>query len=456
MKIKLEKKFVQLGLTIFLTALAIMAAYFLFFRLGEIKAAISRLNNILAPVYWGLVLAYIMTPLLNTIERNILFPAFNKIKFIKNETKKRKLIRGISITITLLIFIFFVYLFFSALIPQVYSSIESIIKNYNRYTNNLVNWLNKIMDNNPEIASFISNRLVDYSSEADDYLTVSVIPMFENLLLPNVKEYIQNFSASILRVVKLLYSLIIGIIISIYVLSGKEKFASQSCKLCYAFFERSNANKFIDSMRFTHRTFIGFLSGKVLDSIIIGIICYILALILKLPYPVLIGVIVGVTNIIPFFGPYFGAIPSALIILMVDPKKVLPFIIMILILQQFDGNILGPKILSESTGLSSFWIIFSITLFGGLFGVIGMIIGVPFMAVIITGINTLTNSRLERRELPTDASNYFEVGQINEEGIFSHYEAPKKTQKENNNFIKKLTICFCKIKKCIVDKIKKK
>ena len=172
------------------------------------------------------------------------------------------------------------------------------------------------------------------------------------------------------------------------------------------------ANSIIGDFRFTHKTFSGFISGKILDSLIIGLICFSCISVMDMPYTVLISVIVGVTNVIPFFGPYLGAIPSALLILLIDPIKCIYFVIFIIILQQFDGNFLGPKILGESTGLSGFWVIFSITIFGGLFGVFGMIIGVPTFAVLYAFIRKLTNRLLKKRGLPITTEKYMHLDMI--------------------------------------------
>lgn len=434
MKLKIENKFIQIGITIFLTALAIMVVFFVMFRLDSIKHIFSTLNNILLPITYGLVFAYLLTPLLNTIESKLLFPVFNKFNWIKNQGKRRKTIRRLSVLFTIIFVLLLIYLFFASLIPQVYSSIQQIINNYDNYITNLTNFLNKKVENNPNLAKLVSSVISKSSSEADNFLTDVVSPMIQKILVPNINDLISNISLSLVKIIKVLYSFIIGIIISVYVLAGKEKLGQNSIKACYAFLETKNANKFIESMRFVHKTFIGFLSGKVLDSAIIGVICYICALIMKLPYPVLIGVIVGVTNIIPFFGPYFGAIPSALIILMVDPKKCLYFIIMILILQQVDGNFIGPKILSGSTGLNSFWIIFAITLFGGLMGVIGMVIGVPITAVILTGLNKITDGKLIHKDLPTESEKYSNVGEITPEHEFIKFEPHRREKKHVKNF----------------------
>ncbi len=232
-------------------------------------------------------------------------------------------------------------------------------------------------------------------------------------------------------VFKALWNLIIGFIISIYLLGSKEKFAGQAKKIVYAVFDRKAGNELISNFRFIHGTFIGFLGGKIVDSIIIGIICFVCTSVIGTPYSILVSVIIGLTNIIPFFGPWIGGIPSALLVLMVDPKQALYFGILIIVIQQFDGNILGPKILGDSTGLSGFWVIFSITIFGGLFGVLGMVVGVPIFAVFYAGVKSMVNRSLHKRSLPTDLSPYMTVGQIEESMTFTEYIPPVKKKTTN-------------------------
>lgn len=432
MKIKPDKKYFAIGLTIFFAAIAIMAAYFLFFKIDIIKDALSNINHILAPIFYGLILAYLMTPLLNVVEKKISVPLFNNY-FQKNKAEKsKKGIRTFSVCITIIIVLFVLYLFFASVIPQIYSSITNLINSYSVYTRNFTLWVNRITINYPEVSKILSSLLTSYSEEADDFLNDIALPAIQTYLMPNVSNVLESIGSSIVNAIKFVWNILIGLIISIYVLSSKEKFAASSTRLCYSFFEREKANRFIESVRFTHHTFIGFLSGKVIDSLIIGILCYVCCLILRMPYSLLVSVIVGVTNIIPFFGPFIGAIPSTFIILLVDPKKALTFVIFVFILQQVDGNIIGPKIISQSTGVTSFWIIFAITFFGGLFGVIGMIIGVPVIAVLFALIDKITNGSLIKKNLPTDINQYYDVGAIDENGEISRYVHATKQKKEPN------------------------
>ena len=214
----------------------------------------------------------------------------------------------------------------------------------------------------------------EVTNQLENWLTTS--------LVPNVSTVISGLSSGLLSVVLALKNILIGVIVMVYLLNIKETLSAQGKKIIYSVLPLRMANQFIEELRFVHRVFGGFITGKLLDSLIIGIICFVCLNWMKMPYVLLVSVIVGVTNVIPFFGPFIGAVPSAFLILLVSPMKCLYFLIFIVLLQQFDGNILGPKILGQSTGLPSFWVLFSILLFGGLFGFVGMIIAVPLFAVI--------------------------------------------------------------------------
>ena len=281
------------------------------------------------------------------------------------------------------------------------------------------------MKNNPDLEQTVNDLLAQYSPKLLDY--------FNTNILPNINSLVKTLSLSVLGILKALWNFIIGFIISIYVLGSKEKFAGQAKKIVYALFDRKAGNEVISNFRFIHDTFIGFIGGKIVDSIIIGIICFVCTNIIGTPYAILVSVIIGVTNVIPFFGPWIGGAPSALLVLMVDPLQALYFIILILIIQQFDGNILGPKILGDSTGLSGFWVIFSITIFGGLFGVLGMVVGVPIFAVFYAGVKSVINNMLRRKELPTDLKPYMTVGQIDEKKTFTKYVPVKKKKKKEES-----------------------
>lgn len=418
MKFKINNKYFRWGLTAFLVLAAAITFYYFIFHSSNIRAGFHIMINILMPVVWGLAIAYLLTPILNFVEDKLFLPLCKKCR-IKETPKRNSVIRGIGILITAFLFLALIYMLFSMLVSQIVPSVESIIVNSDSYTNNIIKWINKTLEDNPDISSYAVKMVDNYSEQLETWLSE---------IIPNTVDLIKTVSISVLNVLGVLWDFIIGFIISIYVLASKEKFAGQAKKVAFALFERDTANLVIKNFRFTHKTFIGFLSGKVIDSIIIGILCFIGTSILKTPYAVLVSVIIGVTNVIPFFGPYLGAIPSTILIFIVDPLHPLNcvyFVIFILVLQQFDGNILGPKILGNSTGLTGFWVIFAITFFGGLFGVTGMIVGVPIWAVIYAAIRSVVNTMLQKKNMPCEVSRYENLDYVDEEG-FHECKPPEK------------------------------
>lgn len=396
MKFQLNKKYLYWGLTAFLVIASSIGLCFLMFRGTNIKDGLKAIISITMPIIDGLILAYLLTPVLNFIESRILL-------LLKKDrsslTKKRfKYLRMSSILLTLIFVGCAVYAFFSMVIPQLFQSIESIAAQFPSYVDNLTRWLEEVLSDNPEVEAYLSDLINTYTPNVRDWIN--------SFLLPQMNEVFKVVSLYAINLFKATWNLIIGLIISVYIMASKETFIGQAKKSIYATLDTKRGNYFIQDIRFIHKTFGGFINGKILDSIIIGILCFIGLTIMKTPYPVLISVIIGVTNVIPFFGPYFGAVPSALLILMINPMQCLYFLIFILVLQQFDGNILGPKILGNSTGLTSFWVIFSITFFGGFMGVPGMIIGVPLFAVIYAMVRRHINFSLKNKKLSTDTADY--------------------------------------------------
>lgn len=424
MKFRGDKKYLHWGITAFLVFAACICLFYIVFHGPNIKQGIGRIIAISMPILDGLILAYLMTPIVNGLERKIIFPLCRKLNISKENTRNRKLIRAASIVLTLLLVGTVLYEFFALVIPQIILSIQSIVLQFPVYVMQLTDWVEKLLADNPDAEKMVLELFTKYSMEIEKWLN--------DTLLPQMNSILKTVSLSLLGILKAMWNLIIGLIISIYVMGSKETFAGQGKKILYAFFETKTANIIIHDLRFTHRAFSGFISGKILDSVIIGILCFLGTTLIGTPYPVLISVIIGVTNIIPFFGPYFGAVPSAILILMIDPLQCLYFIIFILVLQQFDGNVLGPKILGNSTGLSSFWVIFSITIFGGLYGVFGMIIGVPVFAVLFAGIKTFINRMLKRKHLPIQTQKYMNVGFIRNQQFIDYKPLPKQRKKKSS------------------------
>ena len=405
MKYRWDKKYLYWGVTAFFVVVFSTLFYYFLFHGSNISVFWKKFTNILMPVIDGLVLAYLLTPIVNYLERKILYPLSQKLK-ISITVKVKKRIRNISILSTMIFFFLVISTFFRLVIPQIIISIESIVDRFPTYANNLNIWVGELLENNPNLEKITTNYLAEYSTDVQGWLSGDVLPQLNSIIL--------TLSNSIVNIVTFLWNLIIGLIISVYVMASKELFVAQSKKTIYALFQETNANGLLDELRYIHKTFGGYIIGKLLDSLLVGLICFIFTTLIGAPYAVLISVIVGITNIIPFLGPYLGGIPCALLILMVDPKMCLYFVIFLIVMQQFDGNVLEPKILGDSTGISSFWVLFAITFFGGIFGLFGMFIGVPVFAVFYTEIKKKVNKALLKKNLPDSTTAYMHLRHIHD------------------------------------------
>lgn len=429
---KNNKDYIKWGITAFLVVLGGFASYYVIFHLDSLSLTIRKLFVILMPVIDGFILAYLLAPLVNATERIITTPLFVLIK--KEDKKNPK--RFLSIIITDVLVLWALFSFFSIVIPQIANSIRTILEQFPSYINTFSLWISNLLNDNPEfqksVMEFINQSTMDFTT----IINTKVLPQLNSI--HNVSEMLSQFSGvinvitsvsmSVYSIVKEVWNLVIGFIISIYLLASKELFAAQAKKVVYAFCSVNRANRFISNVRFAHKTFGGFFVGKILDSIIIGVICFAVTSILGTPFCVLISVIIGVTNIIPFFGPFLGAIPSTLLILFIDPLQALYFVIFVIILQQVDGNIIGPKILGSSTGLSSFWVIFSITLFGGIWGILGMIIGVPIFAILFAFMKSLIETRLTSKNLSAETKKYLRLLYIDMDSS-AYVEFPENAKK---------------------------
>lgn len=420
MKFHWDKKYLYWGITALGVVIGGIIFYYLIFHSSSLLNHLYNLLHICMPIVDGLILAYLLWPIVSFIERRVLMPIRKNLQkkypsLVSKERKLNRYNRAISIILTLVFVFFLIHGFFSVVIPQLVSSISNIVTQFPVYVDNLTNWAEKLLADNPDIEKMVGELIDTYSHDLETWLNTKLLPQMNTIL--------KTVSLSMIGMAKALWNLVIGLIISLYLLANKERFLSQAKKMVYAFFSVNRANAMIDDVRLIDSTFGGFINGKILDSAIIGVICFICVSIMKMPYAMLISVIVGVTNIIPFFGPFIGAVPCTLLILMVNPLQSLYFVIFILILQQFDGNFLGPKILGNSTGLSGFWVIFSITLFSGIMGVTGMILGVPVFAVFYTFVKRRVNSKLKSKGMSTTTEDYDKLEKVDTKtGEFHRYE----------------------------------
>ena len=411
------------GLTVFLTVCAILAFYDTFYMNGTLQRYLSKLVTVLAPVLYGFAMAYLLAPIVNWIE-GLIRKGLKRLSKGQEPKIRGGLLRGVSILLTWAVVAYLLYLLMSVLVPQLIDSITTLINNAESYYNQIYDWADNLLKKNPNISNWVRLNLERYYQDALSLLTEKILPGAQQMLTSVTGGVI----SSILGVVVFAKNLIIGIIISVYLLAMKEQSLARCCKLLYGVLSERAANLVMRGTRRTDEIFSGFVRGKLLDSLIIGILCFIGGSILNLPYTPLVSVVVGVTNIIPFFGPFLGAIPSAFLILLVSPKQCLIFIIFVIVLQQFDGNILGPKILGSATGISSFWVVVTILLGGGFFGVLGMFLGVPVFACLQELVKHLIDRRLTQRNMPTEAYAY-----VGRDKRPPQETAPEKTEDSPKN-----------------------
>lgn len=391
-----------------LTALAVIALCitftFILTRFQVIKAGLKTFIGILMPIIYGAVLAYLLLPIYNRSRRLL---EVYVARGVKTEKTVRGLAKAGATVVSLIVLFVIVAGLFWMVIPQIYTSIMTLQEGMGENINNLALWLQKLLEDNPSLEHNVIPIYEEVTNQLETWLKTS--------LVPNMSTVISGLSSGFFSVVMALKNILIGVIVMVYLLNIKETLSAQGKKIIYGALPLHVANQVIKEIRFIHKVFGGFITGKLLDSLIIGIICFGCLNLMKMPYVLLVSVIIGVTNVIPFFGPFIGAVPSAFLILLVSPMKCLYFLIFILLLQQFDGNILGPKILGQSTGLPSFWVLFSILLFGGLFGFVGMIIAVPTFAVGYSMLSGLVNQALKKKNLSSNTNDYRELKHIDEE-----------------------------------------
>ena len=413
---KRENHYFQWGLTAVGVVCALMLIYDVVFRESMLLQYAGKLLVILAPVLYGFAMAYLLAPLVNWFER-FLFRCEDRRG--GKPRRGRKWIRGGAILLTWLVVLLFLYALLRVLLPELYRSVLQLAANAKDYYYTIADWVQRLLENNPEFAEKASEVFNEYYQDA--------LAWVNDKLVPQLQVALEAITGGVVGIVVFLKNLLIGVIVSVYLLATKENFAATGCKLSYALLSEPRAALLIRGVKATDKIFSGFVRGKLLDSLIIGVLCFIGSSILKFPYAPLISVVVGVTNVIPFFGPFLGAIPSAFLILLDSPIKCLYFVMFILALQQFDGNILGPKILGDSTGLSSFGVIVAILVGGGLWGVLGMFLGVPLFACALAGIRAYSAYRLREKGMPTETSSYVTHQPVwPEENEASGGEAPPK------------------------------
>ena len=416
-KMKPLNSYMWQGITWFLVIVACIAFAFLVWRIQDVMHFFAYILSILKPIIVGLIMAYILNPVMKSIE-NVL------CRFEKKDTedlKAKQKIRSISVLVTVILFIVTIAILLYAILPDLVISISNLITDLPRYLNSFSKWVStRSYDQKYEV---YIQQILDQTEHIEQWMKTT--------LSAQLNQIVSTLRDGIMGVFSVLYNFFIGLIISIYILSTKEKFKASSKKVIYALFPEKTSNTILELARESDRIFLGFLTGKVIDSLIIGGICFVVLSLLHIPYTLIVSVMIGITNIIPFFGPYIGMIPSTILILLADPKAGLIFLVFMIILQQIDGNLIGPKILGNTTGLSAFGVIFSILLGSGLFGFAGMIFGVPTFAVINHIFKKWINRRIARKKMPINTEQYTELYRVdNSQLVYPVKKVKKEIEKE--------------------------
>ncbi len=361
------------------------------FNFGEIFDSIKNFFTVMEPVTWGLVIAFLTNPIME--KTSALLRKFYKTD--EQRTKRKGFIKIISVIITELLFLGVMTGLVAIVVPELIKSVMEIFDNTGSIVASVQKWINKFLRNYPSLEQAATKWLSDFNTDL-------------GTIYDNVKPMLENILTGAWGVVTVVKNFLLGLIVSVYMLCSKEKLLAQIKKIIISITKKRTCQKIMSVCSQANTVFSGFITGKLIDSTIIGLICFIGLTIMGMPYSTMISVLIGVTNIIPFFGPLIGAVPTSLLILLLEPKKCIIFVIFVIVLQQFDGNILGPKILGDSTGLPGFWVLISLLVFGGLFGFVGMVMAVPTSALAYSFLRSSVEEKLRRKNLPVSTDYYMD------------------------------------------------
>ncbi|MDY3224647.1 MAG: AI-2E family transporter [Candidatus Faecousia sp.] len=363
-----------------------IVVFFVVYRFQGIGDLLHELRDILAPFIYGGVVAYLLRPMCNAYEKKLasLLPKGGK-----------RFANALAVALSLLTGILLVYALIIMIAPQLFESISSLWISIPDKISRFVTWATDRFGDEEMVA-----RILELFNTNSAAIYAQLEDWGKNLINPylsGLSSIVSGVGSSLMKIFKFLYNMLIGLIVACYLLASRKRFARQSVMVVRSILKPRWADLFLEEVAFVDRMFGGFIDGKLLDSAIIGVLCYIGCVIFRFPNALLVSTFIGVTNVIPFFGPFIGAVPATLLIMIENPIKGLWFIVFVLALQQLDGNVIGPKILGNRTGLSSFWVLFAIVLCGGLWGVAGMVICVPMFAVLYDIVKKLVRRGLTRK-----------------------------------------------------------
>ncbi len=410
-----NKQDINRGIIFALALIVVVIVSMLLTKISVLGNFLAKVFSALTPVFLGLGFAYVINPLHNLLTR-LLFKPFSKK--CKKPEKAQSIANAVGLTLTILILLTVIIGILAILIPQLKDSLVKFYNNLPTYFNNIREYLKDLFSGSPSAQKTIDSYLSNFESTMSNF--------FKDTLLPNMDTIVAKISSGIMDGVSVIADILVGLVVAIYVLAQKKKLASQSKKLLFSVINKKHGTQVLEATHYVNSVFEGFVNGKILDSLMIGIFCMLFCSIVNVPYGLLVSVIIAVTNLIPFFGPFIGAIPSALIILVESPKLALVFIIFIFVLQQLDANFVQPIVLGDATGLSGTWVLFAIIVGSGMFGVVGMLLAVPVFAIIYTLFVVHMQRRLKNREMAPTTEYYDDLIGFDDEGNPIRGEREKK------------------------------
>ncbi len=419
-----DKRDVNRGIILTLSLCLVVVFMSLIDKVPVVFGWIGAFLGALTPFIIGLGIAFLLNPVVKILKKPM-----RKLtgKWCKTQAKADSLANVFSVILTIVLFIAFLVILLSIVLPQIKDSVLKLYDNIPTYMNNVKNWLNNIFKGNQSVMDVINKYLDNFQETMSKLLS--------NTLIPNLDTILLKVTSGIMGVFGAVINIFVGIIVSIYVLLDKEKMKAKSKKLIYSTFSKERGNKVLDGLEYVNRVFGGFINGKVIDSLVIGILTGLFCAMVDMPYGALVAVIIGVTNIIPFFGPFIGAVPSAFLILVEDPKMALVFVIFILVLQQLDANIVQPVVLGESTGLSGLGVLIAIMVGSSMFGIVGMILAVPVFAIIYTILTILLRNRLHRKGFTNNTDYFVNLYGFDEDGNPIRGERVKKKEEKKYHYM---------------------
>lgn len=358
--------------------------FFILFKMQGIGEALDNLSQILSPFIYGGVVAYLLRPMCNFYEQKLETYLPKKMKKLSDSLA----ILGSFITLG-----FIVWALIAMIVPQTYESIVTLWNAVPGRVQQFLDWATVKFGEDERFAP-----IFDYFNSSYETIYTEIESWVKNTLIPQATILVTGVGTGVYKLFRTLYNLLIGLIVAVYVLSSRKRFARQGVLIIRSTMSEKWADMVLNEIELVDKMFGGFIDAKILDSAIIGVLCYIGCSILRIPNTLLVSVFVGFTNVIPFFGPLIGAVPSTLLILIVDPIKAVWFVIFVLVLQQLDGNVIGPRIMGNRIGISGFWVMFAIILFGGMWGLVGMVVGVPLFAVIYDLVRKLVKRGLAGKD----------------------------------------------------------